>query len=79
MLASIVRANNEDASDRYAHSPETWVALWKQVFTTVRGEEFARNNVTVKFKLDEAGFSSDSNVAGRTEFGVLYWSVEVYP
>ncbi|VDC07017.1 unnamed protein product [Peniophora sp. CBMAI 1063] len=77
--AGPIKDNFAQTLDRYAHSPETWVALWKQVFTTVRGEEFARDNVAIKFKYDDAGFSSDSNIAGRTEFGVLYWSVEITP
>ncbi|KZV67600.1 hypothetical protein PENSPDRAFT_635454 [Peniophora sp. CONT] len=77
--AGPIKDNFAQALDRYAHSSETWVALWKQVFTTVRGEEFARDNVIVKCEFDETGFSADSNVAGRTQFGVLYWSVEISP
>ncbi|KZV63374.1 hypothetical protein PENSPDRAFT_758008 [Peniophora sp. CONT] len=67
------------AQERYAHSPETWVELWKQVFTTVRGEEFARDKVSVKVHLDEKGYGKSISIAGRTQYGVLYWSVEITP
>ncbi|KZV63372.1 hypothetical protein PENSPDRAFT_669731 [Peniophora sp. CONT] len=63
---------------RYAHSPESWIALWKQVFGTVRGEEFAREKVVVKAELalsDMASTRQAINFAMRSNF--LYWSVEI--
>ena len=69
--------NTSSDRTRYAHSAETWVALWKQVFTSVRGEEFARDKVVVKAELKENAFGGAIQVAGRTHHFVLYWSVEI--
>ncbi|VDC06432.1 unnamed protein product [Peniophora sp. CBMAI 1063] len=65
------------AKTRYGHSPESWVALWKQVFTAVRGEEFARDKVKIEVRLDQKGYGKSIEIAGQTHFGVLYWSIAI--
>ncbi|VDC06430.1 unnamed protein product [Peniophora sp. CBMAI 1063] len=67
---------------RYAHSPESWVKLWKDVFTSVRGEGFAKEHVLVQAELKQSNAGSSwqaINFAMRSQHGVLYWSVEISP
>ena len=54
------------------------MTLWKTVFATVRGEESAREKVLAKVDWDEEGYGTSIDVAGRA-YGVLSWSVEIFP
>ena len=63
------------------------MALWKRVFTTVRGEKAVREGFIVKAEFDENGYGRTIDMtgrarvdtAGRTRHSMMYWSVEISP
>jgi len=59
---------------RYGHSPESWRKLWKSVFETVYGAEFAQERVKVNTELK---LVHSTIIPGLDVFHMLYWSVEV--
>ncbi|KZV63373.1 hypothetical protein PENSPDRAFT_657361 [Peniophora sp. CONT] len=64
---------------RYGHSPESWPVLWKSVFTDLRGEEYAKDKVTVKAELRATNAGPALTAGGRRDVYMLYWSVEISP
>ncbi|VDC06431.1 unnamed protein product [Peniophora sp. CBMAI 1063] len=63
---------------RYGHSPKSWPELWKAVFTAAYGETFAQDRVSVTAELRPSKGPAVT-AAGRTDFYMLYWSVEISP
>ncbi|KAI0268869.1 hypothetical protein BC834DRAFT_867632 [Gloeopeniophorella convolvens] len=58
---------------RYGHSPASWERLWKTVFETTDGPEFAK-----RVKVDAELRSVDASVStGRVAPYFLFWSVEI--
>ena len=60
----------------YAHSPESWTALWKRVFAEVESPEFAQNRVFVTAELVDH-WGRDEIVVHSVTVPQLFWSVEI--
>lgn len=73
----VVRADQNAVPfrNRYAHSPASWIELWKRVFTQLESAEFAETRVVVDAVLEE-GFAKEVFMT-QARTSMLYWSVKI--
>lgn len=64
-----MRSGKDYSCVLYAHDPETWASMWKDAFTQIEGEQFARDRVFVRVKLSDM----QDPMAPR----ILSWSVSI--
>lgn len=63
-------------TNRYGHSPSSWMQLWLDVFAKVEDEEFAKTRVETFASLTEE-FGGRDDTPWRPPRTVLVWSVRI--
>jgi len=63
--------------NRYGHSPKSWEAMWKKVFTAVESEKFANERVKVEAILDEGWRKELFRSLNKMMTNMMQWSVKI--
>lgn len=72
---------------RHAHSPESWAAMWRSVFTELKGETWAAEHIEVSGYVEELKglglekfFQEQGEEAPkeRKQTLMLWWSVKIF-
>lgn len=58
------------------HSTETWVAMWKKVFSEMVSPEYAENHVRIDAEYMQS-FNKDAIAMEGVEFLQIFWSVNL--
>ncbi|KLO13389.1 hypothetical protein SCHPADRAFT_904223 [Schizopora paradoxa] len=65
--------NAEKDRPRFGHSPESWEKVWREVFTILEGEEFARDRLRFWTKL----YASKTPMPDFPNSKWLFWSIKI--